>query len=187
MVVEYQGKSYEVLMDPFFADGTPIPNNKDVKGRLKLASGGQTLELIDGKTFWDAWYKKLAQVGSKDHINLITTGDIDTPWHDGYKLGSDIRNLRMDMSVFTMYWDRDRKPGQGNKVLVPTLRVDYSKFQGLSYRVVFGSIASEAVTATWSGNKGLKEFNIFDNRLYSAKKGFSPMTGAILLEGLRLR
>lgn len=187
MVVEYQGKSYEVLMDPFFADGTPIPNNKDVKGRLKLASGGQTLELIDGKTFWDAWYKKLAQVGSKDHINLITTGDIDTPWHDGYKLGSGIRNLRMDMSVFTMYWDRDRKPGQGNKVLVPTLRVDYSKFQGLGYRVVFGSIASEAVTATWSGNKGLKEFNIFDNRLYSAKKGFSPMTGAILLEGLRLR
>lgn len=86
-----------------------------------------------------------------------------------------------------MYWDRNRKPGQGNQVLVPTLKVDYKEFQGLSYRVVFGSIASEAVTATWSGNKELKEFNIFDNRLYSAKRGFSPMTGAILLEGLRLR
>ncbi|HEY8543014.1 MAG TPA: hypothetical protein VIL29_11560 [Pseudothermotoga sp.] len=187
MTVEYQGKSYEVFMDPFFADGTPIPNNKDVKGRLRLASGGQTLESIDGKTFWDAWYKKLAQIGTKDHINLITTGDIETPWHNGYRSGSGIRNLRMDMSIFTMYWDRNRKPGQGNQVLVPTLKVDYKEFQGLSYRVVFGSIASEAVTATWSGTRGLKEFNIFDNRLYSAKRGFSPMTGAILLEGLRLR
>ncbi len=187
MIVEYQGKSYEVFMNPFFADKTPIPNNRDVKGRLKLVDGSQTLELIDGKTFWDAWYKKLAQVGSKDHINLITTGDIIVPWHDGYKTGSGIRNLRMDMSIFTMYWDRNKKPGQGNQVLVPTFKVDYSKFQGLSYRVVFGSIASEAVTATWSGSKGLKEFNIFDNRLYSAKRGFSPMTGAILLEGLRLR
>lgn len=187
MVIEYQGNRYEVFMNPFFADGTPIPNNKDVKGRLKLTSGDQTVDLIDGKTFWDAWYKKLAQSESKDHINLITTGDIEIPWHDGYKIGSRIRNLRMDMSVFTMYWDRNRRPGGGNQVLVPTFKVDYSKFQGLSYRIVFGSIASEAVTATWSGTKGLKEFNIFDNRLYSAKRGFSPMTGAILLEGLRLR
>ncbi|MEJ5229663.1 MAG: hypothetical protein WHT65_06640 [Pseudothermotoga sp.] len=187
MVIDFQGRSYEVFMNPFFADGTPIPNNKDVKGRLRLVDGSQTIDLIDGKTFWDAWYKKLAQVGSRDHINLITTGDIEIPWHDGYRVGSGIRNLRMDMSIFTMYWDRSRKPGQGNQVLVPTLKVDYSKFGGLSYRVVFGSIASEAVTATWDGTKGLKEFNIFDNRLYSAKRGFSPMTGAILLEGLRLR
>lgn len=188
MTINYGGNSYEVYMDPFFADGTPIPNNRNVKGFLRLTSGATTPVEIDGKTFWDAWYKKMAQSSTKDHISLITTGDIEIPWHEGYNLGQGkIRNLRLDMSIFTMYWDRNRAPGQGNQVLVPTLKVDYRNFKGLSYRIIFGSLASEAVTATWDGRKGLKEFNIFDNRLYSAKRGFSPMTGGIILEGLRLR
>jgi hypothetical protein len=188
MIVETSNASYTVYMNPFFYDGTPIPNQRNVVGRLKLTDGSPTSELVDGKSFWDAWYKKLSQTSTRDHLNFITTGDISTPWHDGYKISSSkIRNIRLDMSVFTMYWDRTRKPGHGNNVLIPTLEVDYRNFKGLGYRVVFGSIASEAVTATWDGSKGLKEFNIFDNRLYSARRGFSPMTGAILLEGLRLR
>ncbi len=184
MVLRIDNNEYRVKMNPFFVSGEPIPNNRDVKGLVKLADGG-AIE-IDGKTFWDAWYKTMAEIGTKDHINFITTGDINIPWHNGYKLNSGIRNLRMDMSIFTMYWDRDKAKRNQNP-LVPTLKVDYGKFQGLSYRFIFGSLASEMVTATWSGNKGLKEFNVFDQRLYSAKRGFAPMTGAIMLEGLRLR
>jgi len=192
MELTVDGETYLVNMDPFFDDGTPIPNNRDVQGQLTVKdvdSEETTTITIDGKTFWDAWYGKLAQEDStKDHVSIVTTADISTPWHDGY-LNSDgsIRNIRMDMSAFIMYWDRNRKPGNPHSPNVPTLEVDYNRFEGLGYRVIFGSIASEAVTATWNGSKGLKEFNIFDKRLYSAKQGLSPMTGATLLEGLRVR
>ncbi len=190
MVLQINNVQYEVQMTPFFTNGRPIPNNRDVKGLVRAQSdGAQTLVEVDGKTFWDAWYKTMSEVGSKDHINFITAGDIVIPWHQGYRYDSNkIRNLRMDMSIFTMYWDREKAKRSGNP-LVPTLKVDYRNFQGLSYRFIFGSLASEAVTATWSTreNKGLKEFNVFDQRLYSAKRGFAPMTGAILMEGLRLR
>ena len=192
MELTVDGETYLVNMDPFFDDGTPIPNNRDVQGQLTVKdvdSEETTTITIDGKTFWDAWYGKLAQEDStKDHVSIVTTADISTPWHDGY-LNSDgsIRNIRMDMSAFIMYWDRNRKPGSPNSPNVPTLKVDYNNFEGLGYRVIFGSIASEAVTPTWSGSNGLKEFNIFDKRLYSAKQGLSPMTGATLLEGLRVR
>lgn len=192
MELTVDGETYLVNMDPFFDDGTPIPNNRDVQGQLTVKSVDSeetTTITIDGKTFWDAWYGKLAQENStKDHVSVVTTADISTPWHNGYlKSDGSIRNIRMDMSAFIMYWDRGRKPGNPQSPNVPTLEVDYNKFQGLGYRVIFGSIASESVTPTWSGSKGLKEFNIFDKRLYSAKQGLSPMTGATLLEGLRVR
>ncbi|AEH50657.1 hypothetical protein [Pseudothermotoga thermarum] len=186
MIVKIDGMEYKVKMDPFFSNGEPIPNNKNVVGQVRLVNGSTIT--IDGKTFWDFWYRTMSEVGTKDHISLITTGDIVIPWHGGYYIPgtSRIRNLRMDMSVFVMYWDREKAKNIQNP-LVPTFKVNYKDFKDLSYRFIFGSIAAEAVTATWSGTKGLKEFNVFDQRLYSAKKGFAPMTGAIKLEGLRLR
>ena len=177
---------------PFDDEGNPIPDLNVI-----VRKNGVN---ITGKQYWEVWYRRLRKY-TNDHLNLITTGKIVIPYHNAYNLGYKFRDLQIHASVYAMYKDREG-PGSQSSRHTPAFIVNYKDFpwtsneETLGYRFVFGSIAVEEITATWQTGwswwrryfRGLKEFNSFDKRLYTyGLSEFSPETGSIFLEGIRVR
>jgi len=174
---------------PFDDEGNPIPDLDVV-----VTKNGTE---VTGKQYWEVWYRRLRKY-TNDHLDLITTGKIIIPYHEAYDLGYKYRDLQIHASIYAMYKDREG-PGSQSPQHTPTFIVDYENFpwaseeEKLGYRFVFGSIAVEEMTPTWQSwwgyyFRGLKEFNSFDKRLYTyGLSEFSPETGLISLEGIRVR
>jgi len=174
---------------PFDDEGNPIPD-------LDATVTKNDTE-VTGKQYWEVWYRRLRKY-TNDHLDLITTGKIVIPYHEAYDLGYKYRDLQLHASIYAMYKDREG-PGSQSSQHTPTFIVDYENFpwtsdeKKLGYRFVFGSIAVEEMTPTWQSQdghnfSGLKEFNSFDKRLYTyGLSEFSPETGLISLEGIRVR
>ena len=192
---------------PFDDEGNPIPDLD-----VTITKNGTE---VTGKQYWEVWYRRLRKY-TNDHLDLITTGKIIIPYHEAYDLGYKYRDLQIHASIYAMYKDREG-PGSQSSQHTPTFVVkleglskyfpwisdgedDESEYfpwtsdeEKLGYRFVFGSIAVEEMTPTWQSQdghsfSGLKEFNSFDKRLYTyGLSEFSPETGLISLEGIRVR